>query len=93
MSTSAQSSPAEDWGVTGTQACFVDVVSRSAHRYDQKKHHGGDADAMNGFHALISVARSDRGRSAVATIRARPAVLIFCLGASAEQSPPSIDLY
>jgi hypothetical protein len=57
----------QDWGVTGTEACFVDVVSRSARRYDQKKRHGSDVDAMNGFHALISVARSDRGRSAVAT--------------------------
>ena len=53
-----------------------------------------DADTENGFgcHAGILVAGPDRGRSAVAAIRARPAVLIFCLRASAEQSPPSIDL-
>jgi hypothetical protein len=30
------------------------VVSRSARRYDQEKRHGSDADAMNGFHVLIS---------------------------------------
>src|SRR6202035_5350555 len=47
----------QDWGVTRTHVFCVDVVSRSARRYDQEKRYGSDADA-NGFRALISVAGS-----------------------------------